>query len=110
MAAPLMQNERFLKIAMPVAIGVLVIVLWHLLVKGFNVPKYIVPSPALVLETLIQDRELLFSSLMILWEVKNVVDGGETSYISAALGIYISIYNLFTSLLHLLMAFAGDRD
>ena len=39
-----------------------------------------------------------------------MVDGGETSYISAALGIYISIYNLFTSLLHLLMAFAGDRD
>ena len=52
----------------------------------------------------------LFSSLMILWEVKNVVDGGETSYISAALGIYISIYNLFTSLLHLLLAFAGNRD
>lgn len=52
----------------------------------------------------------LFSSLMILWEVKNVVDGGETSYISAALGIYISIYNLFTSLLQLLLAFAGDRD
>ncbi|WP_174874215.1 Bax inhibitor-1 family protein [Vogesella oryzae] len=52
----------------------------------------------------------LFSSLMILWEVKNVVDGGETSYISASLGIYISIYNLFTSLLQLLLAFAGDRD
>nr|WP_294867956.1 Bax inhibitor-1/YccA family protein [uncultured Pseudogulbenkiania sp.] len=52
----------------------------------------------------------LFSSLMILWEVKNVVDGGETSYISAALGIYISIYNLFTSLLRLLLAFSGERD
>lgn len=53
----------------------------------------------------------LFSSLMIMWEVKNVVDGGETSYVSATLTIYISIYNLFTSLLQLLMAFAGgDRD
>ncbi|SCK24242.1 Bax inhibitor-1 family protein [Vogesella sp. LIG4] len=52
----------------------------------------------------------LFSSMMILWEVKNVVDGGETSYISAALGIYISIYNLFTSLLQLLLALAGNRD
>jgi modulator of FtsH protease len=53
----------------------------------------------------------LFSSLMILWEVKNVVDGGETSYISATLSIYISIYNLFSSLLQLLMVFAGgDRD
>jgi len=38
-----------------------------------------------------------------------VVDGGETSFIAAALSIYISIYNLFTSLLQLLMAFSGDR-
>ncbi|UTH73742.1 Bax inhibitor-1/YccA family protein [Chromobacterium sp. IIBBL 290-4] len=52
----------------------------------------------------------LFSSLMILWQVKVVVDGGENSYISAALSIYISIYNLFTSLLQLLLAFAGNRD
>ncbi|MBP4049408.1 Bax inhibitor-1/YccA family protein [Chromobacterium violaceum] len=52
----------------------------------------------------------LFSSLMILWQVKTVVDGGENSYISAALSIYISIYNLFTSLLQLLLAFAGNRD
>ncbi|MGL6071536.1 Bax inhibitor-1 family protein, partial [Craterilacuibacter sp.] len=52
----------------------------------------------------------LFSSLMILWQVKSIVDGGETNYISAALTIYISVYNLFTSLLHLLMAFGGQRD
>ncbi|MDE1712151.1 BAX inhibitor (BI)-1/YccA family protein, partial (plasmid) [Chromobacterium amazonense] len=37
-------------------------------------------------------------------------DGGENSYISAALSIYISIYNLFTSLLQLLLAFGGNRD
>ncbi|NDV13080.1 Bax inhibitor-1/YccA family protein [Crenobacter caeni] len=52
----------------------------------------------------------LFSSLMILWQVKMIVDGGETNYISAALTIYIGIYNLFTSLLQLFMAFGGDRD
>ena len=52
----------------------------------------------------------LFSSLMILWQVKVVIDGGETSYVSAALSIYISIYNLFTSLLQLLLAFGGERD
>jgi modulator of FtsH protease len=51
----------------------------------------------------------LFSSLMILWQVKVIVDGGETSYISAALSIYISIYNLFTSLLQLLLAFGGNN-
>ncbi len=52
----------------------------------------------------------LLSSLLIMWQVKMVVDGGEDSYISAALTIYIQIYNLFTSLLRLLMFFAGDRD
>ncbi|CUA82704.1 Integral membrane protein, interacts with FtsH [Gulbenkiania indica] len=53
----------------------------------------------------------LFSSLMIMWEVKNVVDGGETNYISATLSIFISVYNLFSSLLQLLIAFSGSsRD
>ncbi|TCP12429.1 modulator of FtsH protease [Crenobacter luteus] len=52
----------------------------------------------------------LFSSLMILWQVKAVVDGGETNYVSATLTLYISIYNLFSSLLQLLMAFGGERD
>ncbi|MDN0077238.1 Bax inhibitor-1/YccA family protein [Crenobacter sp. SG2303] len=53
----------------------------------------------------------IFSSLMILWQVKTIVDGGETNYVSATLTLYISIYNLFTSLLQLLMAFTGnDRN
>jgi modulator of FtsH protease len=51
----------------------------------------------------------LISSLMIMLQVKVVVDGGETSYVAAALSIYISIYNLFTSLLQLLMAFSGNN-
>lgn len=66
---PLLQNERFIKVAMPVAIGVLVLVAWHVLVKAFDIPKYLVPSPMLVLETLIQDRELLFNSLLITLKV-----------------------------------------
>lgn len=51
----------------------------------------------------------LFSSLMIMFQVKQVVAGGETSYISAALTIYVSIYNLFTSLLQLLIAVSGNN-
>lgn len=53
---------------------------------------------------------VFFSSLMILWQVRTIVEGGEDSPISAALSIFISIYNLFTSLLQLLMAFAGNDD
>lgn len=50
----------------------------------------------------------IFSSLMILWQVRTVIEGGEDSHISAALTIFISLYNLFSSLLQLLLAFAGD--
>jgi modulator of FtsH protease len=53
---------------------------------------------------------VLISSAMILWEVSRIVQGGETNYVSATLTLYISIYNLFTSLLNLLMAFSGNRD
>ena len=51
---------------------------------------------------------VIFSSLMILWQVHQVINGGETNYISATLTLYISIYNLFTSLLQLLLAFTGN--
>lgn len=51
---------------------------------------------------------VFFSSLMIMWQIRVVLEGGEDSHISAALTIFISIYNLFTSLLRLLLAFAGE--
>ena len=52
---------------------------------------------------------VLFSSLMILWQVNAIVRGGETNYVSATLTLYISIYNLFSSLLQLL-GFGGSND
>jgi modulator of FtsH protease len=51
---------------------------------------------------------VIFSSLMILWQVHQVVRGGETNYISATLTLYISIYNLFTSLLQIILALSGN--
>ncbi len=53
---------------------------------------------------------VLFSSAMILWQVSQIVRGGETNYVSATLTLYMSIYNLFTSLLQILMALTGNRD
>jgi modulator of FtsH protease len=38
------------------------------------------------------------------------VQGGETNYISATLAVYLDIYNVFVSLLQLLLAFSGERD
>jgi modulator of FtsH protease len=52
---------------------------------------------------------VLFSSLMIMWQVNTIVRGGETNYISATLSLYISIYNLFSSLLQLL-GLGGSND
>ena len=53
---------------------------------------------------------VLISSMMILYQLSAIVNGGETNYVSATLTLYISIYNLFTSLLQILMAFTGKRD
>lgn len=53
---------------------------------------------------------VIFSSLMILWQLNQIVMGGESNYIVATLSIYVSLYNLFTSILQLLIAFSGgDR-
>ncbi len=50
---------------------------------------------------------LLMSSL-ILWQTSAIIHGGETNYIIATVTLYMTIYNLFMSLLHLFMAFGGD--
>lgn len=46
---------------------------------------------------------------MILYQTSEIIHGGETNYIMATVGLYVSIYNLFTSLLHLLGVFSGDE-
>jgi modulator of FtsH protease len=51
---------------------------------------------------------VLFSSAAILYETSNIIHGGERNYIMATVGLYVSIYNLFVSLLHLLSAFSGE--
>lgn len=51
---------------------------------------------------------VIFSSLMILWQLNQIVIGGESNYIVATLSIYISLYNLFTSLLQILIALSGN--
>lgn len=53
---------------------------------------------------------MLFSSLMILFNVNQIVRGGETNYISATLSLYMNIYNIFVSLLQLLGAFGGGGN
>jgi len=51
----------------------------------------------------------LFSAYM-LYDLKQIIDGGETNYISATLALYLDIFNVFQSLLALLGIFGGERD
>ncbi|HEY8050728.1 MAG TPA: Bax inhibitor-1 family protein [Ramlibacter sp.] len=51
----------------------------------------------------------IFSAYM-LYDLKRIVDGGETNYITATLALYLDAFNVFQSLLMLLGIFGGDRD
>ena len=63
-----------------------------------------------VLHLVLLGAFVLFSTLVMLWQINAIVTGGETNYISATLSLYISVYNLFSSLLQLLGIVGGDRD
>ena len=52
---------------------------------------------------------VLLMSGLILYETGNIVNGGETNYIMATVTLFVSIFNLFTSLLHLL-GFMGGQE
>ena len=51
----------------------------------------------------------IFSAYM-LYDLKQIIDGGETNYISATLSLYLDIFNVFQSLLALLGIFGGEKD
>ena len=53
---------------------------------------------------------MVIASGFILFTINRIVRGGESNYILAAMTIYIMLLNLFQSLMHLLMAFAGNRE
>lgn len=63
-----------------------------------------------VLSLTISAVAVMLFSAYILYDISRIVNGGETNYISATLAVYLDIYNVFVSLLNLLMAFSGDRE
>jgi modulator of FtsH protease len=81
-------------------VGILVAFLAGLAAFFFNMPGL-----ALAVSTMF----ILLMSGLILYQTSQIVHGGETNYIMATVTLYVSIYNLFTSLLHLLGAF-GSND
>lgn len=64
--------------------------------------------PALTLT--VSALAILIFSAFILVDLQRVVQGGETNYVTATLGVYLSVYNVFANLLMMLGIFGGDRD
>ncbi len=63
-----------------------------------------------VLHLVVSAAVVLLFSGYILYDISNIVHGGETNYVTATLAVYLDVYNVFVSLLNLIMAFGGDRD
>jgi modulator of FtsH protease len=51
---------------------------------------------------------IMIMSGFILYDTSRMVNGGETNYVLATVGLYLSIYNIFVSLLHILGVMGGD--
>ena len=82
-----------------IMVGVLVAFL-----AGIGAMIFSIPALSLAVSAMF----VLLMSGFILYQTSEMIHGGETNYIMATVGLYITIYNLFTSLLHLLGAFAGE--
>ncbi len=65
-----------------------------------------IPALALAISSLV----IVVFSLYLLHDLSRIVTGGETNYVMAITGVYISLLNIFTNLLQLLLALSGDGD
>ena len=63
-----------------------------------------------VLGLVISSLVLVIFSLYLLHDLSRIVTGGETNYVMATTGVYLSLFNIFTSLVQLLMALMGEKD
>ncbi|MFI4919304.1 MAG: Bax inhibitor-1/YccA family protein [Legionellales bacterium] len=81
-------------------VGMMVVLLAMIAGMFFHMPA---------LQLVVSAAFVLISSGLILFQTSELIHNGETNYISATVGLFVSIYNLFVSLLNLLSAFSG-RD
>ena len=83
-----------------VVVGILVAFLLGICAVLFNMPALSLAISAVF---------ILLMSGLILYQTSEMIHGGETNYIMATITLYVAIYNLFTSLLHILAMFAGQE-
>ena len=65
-----------------------------------------IPALALTISSLV----IVVFSLFLLHDLSRIVTGGETNYVMATTGVYLSLFNIFANLLQLLMALTGEKD
>jgi len=71
---------------------------------GLGAIVFAIPALSLAVSAMF----ILLMSGMILYQTSDMIHGGETNYILATVSLYVSIYNLFLSLLQILGIFGGD--
>jgi modulator of FtsH protease len=74
-------------------------------VAGLAAIFFEIPSLSLAVSSMF----VLLMAGLILYETSNIIHGGETNYIMATVTLYVSIFNLFTSLLHLIGFMNSDE-
>jgi modulator of FtsH protease len=82
-----------------VAIGMMVMVIGMIANIFLQLP---------LMSVIISGGIIMLMSALILMQIGSIVNGGETNYIMATYGLYLSIFNIFISLLQLLGIFGGD--
>jgi modulator of FtsH protease len=65
-----------------------------------------IPALALTISTLV----IVVFSMFLVYDLQRIIRGGETNYIMATTGVYMSLFNIFANLLYLLMALTGERE
>ncbi|NMP15374.1 MULTISPECIES: Bax inhibitor-1/YccA family protein [unclassified Thalassotalea] len=86
--------------------GMLNVGFWFLLIAIVANLFFQIPAMSLAISALF----ILFSSAIILYQTSEIIHGGERNYILATVTLFVSLYNIFSSLLHILLAFAGGDD
>ncbi len=80
--------------------------MWALLIAMVANMFFQIPALALTISTLV----IVVFSLFLLYDLNRIVRGGETNYIMATTGVYMSLFNIFANLLQILLALSGEKD
>jgi len=85
--------------------GFLVVGILVAFLAGLGAVFFEIPALSLAVSAMF----VLLMAGLILYETSNIIHGGETNYVMATVTLYVAIYNLFTSLLHLLGAASSQE-